>query len=257
MNIFGIFATPLSLLLQYLYAFIGNYGITLVILTAIVKLALYPLYKKQILSTAGASDLQPKMQELQRKYANDRQKLNEEMSKLYKEEGVNPSAGCLPMFVQMFVIMGLFALLRMPLNYLHTEEMYFAIHESFLWIKDLAQPDPWILPILSGIATFISFSMSQSNGAMGGNGSMNMGPMMAVMKYGFPIMIIWLAKSYPACLAVYWFISNFIQIFYNLRFRKIRENIKNGVYKKKKEEKEAAKKKAKRKPVRAGEGVRK
>ena len=225
----GITAKPLCLVLSWLYDLIGSYGIALIILTVIIKLILYPLYKKQILSTAGMSDLGPKMQALQNQYADDREKLNEKMSELYKEEGVNPMAGCLPMFVQMIVIMGLFTLLRYPLTYLNSEEMTFAVHEGFLWIKDLSQPDPWILPILAGVATFASFYLSSKMGVMPGS----TGPqqkqsnaMMVVMKYGFPIMIVWLAKTYPAGLAWYWFISQFIQIFYNLRFNQLRRKMK-------------------------------
>ena len=84
-----------------MYDMIGNYGITLVILTLIIKLALYPLYAKQIKSTANMSSVQPKMQEIQRKYANDREMMNAKMAELYKEENVNPASGCLPMIVQM------------------------------------------------------------------------------------------------------------------------------------------------------------
>ena len=211
---------------------IGNYGITRVILTLIIKLALYPLYAKQIKSTANMSSVQPKMQEIQRKYANDREMMNAKMAELYKEENVNPASGCLPMIVQMIVIFGLFALLRNPIQYLgSSSDMLFAVHESFLWIADLAQPDKWILPIGAGIATYFSFSMSQSNGAMGATptgapGAGGAEGMMKSMKYIFPVMIVLMARSYPAGLAIYWFFSQVIQIFFNLRFRKIREEIK-------------------------------
>ena len=139
----GLLAKPLGWLLTLLYDLVGNYGICLIIVTLIVKLALYPVYKKQIFSTAGMMDIQPKMQELQRKYANDKETLNQKMAELYKEEGFNPMGGCLPMIVQMFVIMGLFGLLRNPMLYIADESMYFAIHEKFLWIQDLSQPDLW------------------------------------------------------------------------------------------------------------------
>ena len=82
MFIFNILATPLGWLLTQLYSFIGNYGICLIIVTLVVKIALYPVYKKQILSTAGMADMQPKIQELQRKYANNKEVLNEKMAEL-------------------------------------------------------------------------------------------------------------------------------------------------------------------------------
>lgn len=222
----GLLAKPLGWLLTLLYDLVGNYGICLIIVTLIVKLALYPVYKKQIFSTAGMMDIQPKMQELQRKYANDKETLNQKMAELYKEEGFNPMGGCLPMIVQMFVIMGLFGLLRNPMLYIADENMYFAIHERFLWIEDLSQPDLWILPIAAGVATFFSFWMNQqtnpnANSAVASGNIMNV-----IMKYFFPIMIVWLARTYPSGLAIYWFMSQFIQIFFNLRFNMLRKALK-------------------------------
>ena len=147
----GIIAKPIGYLLMLIYRLVGNYGISLIILTFIVKLALYPMYAKQIKSSADMAEMSEKTQEIQRRYANDREKQNEEMQKLYAEVGFNPMSGCLPMLIQFPIIMGLFALLRNPMKYMPGSEMIFANHESFLWIKDLAQPDPWILPILAGL----------------------------------------------------------------------------------------------------------
>ena len=237
--VLSILARPLALLLQLLYSLVGNYGISLILLTTIIKVLTYPSYKAQMMSTMGMQKLQPKLRELQSRYANDRQTLNQKMQELYEQEGVSPTAGCLPMIVQMFVIMGLFTLLRNPVQFMSSEKMVFAIHESFLWIDDLAQPDPWILPILAGLATFASFFF-QHTASQGGMNDI----MQKMMKYIFPIMIMWLAKSYPAGLALYWFMSQFLQIFFNLRFEMIR--------KKQEEEENGAKK---RKPVRAGKGV--
>ncbi len=219
----GILAKPLGWLLSLLYGVVGNYGVSVVIITVIVKMILYPFYKKQILSTAGMSDMQPKIQEIQRKYANDKETMNAKMAELYQQENFNPMGGCLPMIVQMIIIMGLFALVRNPMIYLSDDSMYFAIHESFLWIKDLSQPDLWILPIAAGVATFFSFWMNQQSGLNPQAGS-NM--MTNIMKYFFPIMIVWLARSYPSALAIYWFMSQFIQIFFNLRFNALRKALK-------------------------------
>lgn len=229
----GIIAKPLSILLTWLYNLIGNYGIAIIILTIIVKLCLYPVYAKQIKSTMKMTEFQPKIQEIQQKYAKDKALMNEKMTELYQKEGVSMYGGCLPMIVQMFVIMGLFALLRTPLQYITSDSMIFATHESFLWIKDLAQPDKWILPIAAGIATFASMSMSQTSTT--GGSAQQAAAMTKIMKYFFPIMILWMARSYPAGLALYWFGSQVIQIFYNLRF--------NSWRKKQKAEMEAKKKK--------------
>ena len=220
--ILSLIARPLALFLQLLYSLIGNYGISLIVLTTVIKLALYPSYKSQQLSTMGMQDLQPKMREIQNRYANDRQLMNQKMQELYQQEGVSPTAGCLPMIVQMIIIMGLFTLLRNPVQFMNSEKMVFAIHESFLWIEDLAQQDPWILPILAGIATFGSFLFTQTSSQQSGMNDI----MQKLMKYIFPIMIMWLAKSYPAGLALYWFMSQFLQIFFNIRFNMLKKQKK-------------------------------
>ena len=217
-----LLASPLGYLLTWLYDFIGSYGIAVLVLTVIIKLALYPVYAKQIKATMNMSKMQPKINEIQQKYAKDKELMNEKLTELYKEEGVSMYGGCLPMIVQMIVIMGLFALLRNPMAYIDSDSMLFAIHEPFLWIQDLAQPDKWILPILAAIATFIATTMSQNTGADGAN-AQQAKMMTNIMKYFFPIMILWMARSYPAGLAIYWFGSQLIQIFYNIRFAKMRK----------------------------------
>ncbi|MEG0923824.1 MAG: membrane protein insertase YidC [Anaerovoracaceae bacterium] len=233
----GIIAKPLGWLLSFIYDLVGNYGVTLLIITVIVKMCLYPLYAKQIKSTSAMSGIQPKMQELQKKYANDKETLNQKMSELYKKEGFSPMGGCLPMLIQMPIIMGLFALFRSPMQYISNENMLFAIHESFLWIKDLSQPDLWILPILAAITTFLSFNLSQQSmkGATGAAAQSN--TMMNIMKYFYPVMILWMARSYSSGLALYWFGSQFIQIFFNLRMNKLRKALREEESKKKKKKK--------------------
>lgn len=216
----GWIAKPLGYFLGWLYDFVGSYGLAIVIFTIVVKICLYPLYAKQMKSTVGMSKLQPKIKALQQKYANDKDTLNAKMADLYREEGINPAGGCLPMLIQMPIIFGLFALLRNPLAYMgNSEHMLFAIHESFLWMTDLSQPDKWILPILAGIATFFAFSMQQQQQQEmpGGNGGM-----MKSMKYIFPVMIVMLGRTFPAGLTIYWALGQVIQIFYNMRMNKVR-----------------------------------
>ncbi len=236
--ILSIMAQPLALLLQLLYQVIGNYGFSLIVLTTVIKLVMYPSYRAQTMSSMAMQSMQPKIREIQNRYANDKEMMNQKMQELYQKEGINPAAGCLPMIVQMFVIMGLFTLLRNPVQYMNSETMVFAIHESFFWIKDLAQPDPWILPILAGLATFVSFYFTPQAPSQGGMNDI----MQKMMKYIFPIMIMWLAKSYPAGLALYWFVSQFLQIFFNISFIILKKKADEGGEKK-------------RKPVRAGKGV--
>ena len=237
----GLIAKPIGYLLAFIYRLVGNYGISLIILTVIVKLVLYPMYAKQIKSTANMSDMSEKSKEIQKRYANDKEKMNEEMQKLYAESGFNPMSGCLPMLIQFPIIMG-------PMKYMPNDPtLMFANHEEFLWIKDLAQPDLWILPIAAGLATFFAFSMNsamqmQQPGANPGQQK----AMNAIMKYFFPLSITWLARSYPAGLAIYWAGGQFMQIFFNLRINKIKDQMNAEKEKKKlveRAEKELARKK--------------
>lgn len=136
------------------------------------------------------------------------------------------------MLIQMPIIMGLFALLRQPMQYMEDDSMLFAVHESFLWIMDLSQPDKWILPILAGVATFISFYFNQQQTDDSGAAA-QMNGMMKMMKFIFPIMIVWMGRSFPAGLALYWAIGQFMQIFFNLHLRSVRKKLKEESKKKK------------------------
>ena len=225
-TILGVIAKPMGLLLDLLYGFIGNYGISIIIFTVFVKLCLYPLYIKQTKSTAMMSEMQPKIKALQNKYGNDQEMLNIKMQELYKEEKFNPMGGCLPMLIQMPIIMGLFALLRNPLRYITEDSMIFAFHEPFLWIDDLSQPDPWILPIIAGVATFIAFTMNRMLQDTGSDAANQSAAMMKMMQYIFPIMILWMARSFPSGLALYWAVSQIIQIGFNIHLQTLRKKIK-------------------------------
>lgn len=220
--IIGLIAKPLGELLYLIYQAVGNYGVSLIILTIIVRCALYPLYAMQIKSTAAMTKIQPKMKQIQQKYSKDRETMSIKLQELYKEEGVHPAAGCLPMLIQMPIIFGLFALLRDPLTYISNENMLFGIHESFLWIPTLSQADPWILPILAGLATFISFSLSMKQQ---GDQVEGMGGAMKAMRYVFPVLIVMMGRSFPGGLTIYWFFGQFLQIFFNLHLNKVKKQI--------------------------------
>lgn len=225
-TILGIIAKPMGYLLDFLYGIVGNYGISIIIFTLFVKLCLYPLYIKQTKSTAVMSEMQPKIREIQNKYGNDQETMNIKFQELYKEEKFNPMGGCLPMLIQMPIIMGLFALLRNPIRYITKDDMIFAFHEPFVWIKDLSQPDPWILPIIAGVATFIAFTMNRALQDTGTAASQQSGAMMKMMQYIFPLMILWMARSFPSGLALYWAVSQIIQIFFNIHMQTMRKKIK-------------------------------
>ena len=129
------------------------------------------------------------------------------------------------MIIQMPIIFGLFALLRRPLDYIASDSMIFAAHESFLWIMDLSQPDKWILPIAAGVATFISFTMTQQQQQVSGAAN-QMNGMMKGMRIIFPIMIVWMGRTFPAGLALYWVIGQVVQIFFNLHLNRVRERLR-------------------------------
>ena len=131
----------------------------------------------------------------------------------------------LPYYITTPIIMGLFALLRNPMQYITDDSMIFAFHESFAWIADLSQPDRWILPIIAGVATFISFSMTQA--LSGGTDANNqMAGSMKMMKYIFPVMILWMARSFPSGLALYWAVSQIMQIGFNIHLNSVRKKMK-------------------------------
>ena len=123
-----------------------SYGLAIILMTLVIKMLMYPLTVKQVKSMKGMQILQPKMKELQAKYKDKPEKLQQEMIKLYKETGVNPMAGCLPLVLQMPIFIIIFYGLR---------DFTFNGATSFLWLVDLAQPDPlYILPVLSALTTY-------------------------------------------------------------------------------------------------------
>ena len=117
MNIFGFLAPLLGWIMEWIYRFIPNYGWTMILFTLLARLLMFPLSIKQQKSTARMSAFQPMMQEIQKKYANDKQRQNEEMMKLQQDAGFSMTAGCLPMVINMFVIFGVIEVVYRPLQY--------------------------------------------------------------------------------------------------------------------------------------------
>lgn len=172
-----------------------SYGLAIVLMTIIVKLILYPLSKKQIESTKAMMELQPKMKAIQEKYKDDKQRLNMELANLYKSEGVNPLAGCLPLLIQMPIMIGIFYGIR---------DFQYAGSAAFLWMENISNPDPtYILPVLSALTTFIS-----SKQTMPDTGN----PQNKIMLYFMPLFIGYISLSFPAGLVLYWVVMNIMQI---------------------------------------------
>ncbi len=214
MGISGFFATIIGYPMQWIYSLVQNYGISIIILTIIVRLCLLPLYAKQIKTSAKMAGLQAKQKEIQTKYANNREKMNEEMQALYQKEGISTMSGCLPLIIQLPIMYGLFALLRNPLTYMKAGNMIAAVHESFIWISDLSQPDAWLLPVVAAVTTYFTSAINMGGSQAAGNG------MMASMKYLMPIMIFLMARSFPAGLALYWTIGNLVMIIQAFIFKR-------------------------------------
>lgn len=194
------FVYPLSWLITYVAGlFPGeNYGISIIIVTILIRLVLLPLMIQQTKSSKAMQELQPELQKLREKYSSKDQKtqrkLQEETMKLFQKHGVNPLAGCLPILIQMPILIAFYhAIMR-------TEEI---ARHNFLWFS-LGQPD-YILPIIAGVTTFI-----QQKIMLGKTGNIN--PQMAMMTYVMPIMIASFAFFFPAALALYWVVGNFFMI---------------------------------------------
>src|SRR5690554_3090772 len=132
----------MSQALEGINSLVGNYGVSIIIFTIIMKLLMYPLSAKQSRSMKEIQEIQPELQKIQDKYKDNKEKQTEEMTKLYQERGINPAAGCLPMILTLVLIFPLYRAIY-GLDMTQT---------SFLWIENLAEPDI-ILVILNGIAT--------------------------------------------------------------------------------------------------------
>jgi YidC/Oxa1 family membrane protein insertase len=202
------FVYPLSWLITFFAdTFGGNYGLSIVIVTILIRLLLMPLNIKQLKSSKAMQDIQPELKELQGKYsskdANTQQKLQQETMALFQKHGVNPLAGCLPIFVQMPILIAIFhAIMR-------TEEIS---QGTFLWFE-LGSTDP-ILPIITGATTWLQQKLMMAGSAQAQN------PQMMVMLWVMPIMIGVMAFFFPAALALYWVIGNFFMIAQTVLIRK-------------------------------------
>lgn len=181
-----------------------SYALAIIMIAIVIKLILYPLTIKQMKSTMGMQEIQPRMQEIQQKYKSNPEKMNQEVMALYQEYNINPMAGCLPMLIQLPILYGLFAALR-SFNYVNIE------HAGFIWIQNISLPDPLhILPVLVGLAMFLQQKLMMPVTESGGNNQMNQ--MMKMMLYVMPVMIGFMAMTMPSGLAIYWFMFSILGI---------------------------------------------
>ncbi len=199
---------PLSQTLMFFADLLGNsYGLAIIVVTIIIRVILLPLNIKQLRSSKAMQDIQPQLKELKSKYsskdAQTQQKLQKETMELFQSNGVNPLAGCLPIVVQMPVLIGFYhAIMR-------THEIQ---AHSFLWLQ-LGESDPF-LAILTAGTTFLQQKLMLAGGAAGQN------PQMQMMLYIMPLMIGTFAFFFPSALALYWIVGNCVMIAQTIFIRK-------------------------------------
>ena len=202
------FVYPMSWLITYFAElFNESYGLSIIVVTIIIRLFLLPLNVKQLKSSKAMQDIQPELQELQKKYsskdANTQQKLQQETMALFQKHGVNPLAGCLPIFVQMPILIAIYhAIMRTEAIDGHT----------FLWFA-LDSPD-YVLPLIAGAATFLQQKLMMAGSPAAQN------PQMVAMLYIMPIMITVFAFFFPSALALYWVVGNIFMVAQTVFIRK-------------------------------------
>lgn len=183
-------------ILRIINSFTGNWGIAIIIFTILVKLLLHPLNKKQMESMKAMQDLQPDVEKLKKKYKDNPQELQLKTMELYKEKGVNPTAGCLPLLIQMPILYILFQSIRALEPELATAK--------FLWLDSLTKTGDIALILLNGLVMFAQSYLQQKMT------SGDAAKQTAMMTYMMPIMIILISRGLPAGLLLYWFTSTLI-----------------------------------------------
>lgn len=228
----------LKICLEVLHKAIKNYGVCIIVLTIILKILMFPLSKKQSMSTLKMQALQPQIQAVQKKYENDKNKQQIEMQKIYQEAGYNPASGCLPLVFQFLIIFAMYNLFN---NYFEFRGSMFIPH----WIEDLTTGDSVftfkgngipllgndvrILPVVYVITQILFSIFTQNGGATAGQSAATM----KFMTYGMPFLFFFLFYNAPSGLLIYWITSNVIQMFQQL--------VINQMMKKKKAEMSGAK----------------
>lgn len=187
---------PLFWLLQLIHGFVGNWGVAIIAITLLVKGILFPLTKVQYESMAKMRNLKPKIDELQARYKDDRQKMGPAMMELYRKEKVNPMGGCLPMLIQLPIFLALY--------WVFVESVELRQAPFMLWITDLSVKDPYyVLPVLYGISMFIMQKLTPMTVT-----DPMQAKIMLWMPVAFSVFFLW----FPSGLVLYWVISNLISL---------------------------------------------
>jgi YidC/Oxa1 family membrane protein insertase len=182
------FAKAIVVTMLWLHRFVPDYGLVLILFGVLVRLAMWPLTTKSFRSIQAMQKIQPEILRLRERYKSDPQRMQQETMKLYREKKVNPLGGCLPNLIPMPILFALFFVFQSTIEFRG---------QSFLWLPDLSQPDPWyILPILMGLTMFISSKMVQTD------------PKMAAMTYAMPVVLTFVFLNLAAGLVLYYTVSN-------------------------------------------------
>jgi YidC/Oxa1 family membrane protein insertase len=190
-----IISNPLFLLLSFVFKFVGNWGVTIILVTIMIKAAFYKLTESSGRSMAKMRNLQPRLKALQERYKDDRQQLSTSMMELYKREKVNPAAGCLPILIQMPFFLAFYWVL---LESVEMRQAPFA-----LWITDLSSRDPYfILPLIMGVAMFLQQKLNPQVGD----------PMQVKVMQIMPIIFTGFFAFFPAGLVLYWVTNTVLSI---------------------------------------------
>ena len=188
-------AQPLFIALDFIHEYVGNWGVAIILLTILIKLVFFKLSAMSYRSMANMRKVAPKMQEIKERYGDNREKLGQEMMKLYKTEKINPLSGCLPILVQMPVFIALYWVLM--------ESVELRQAPFFLWIEDLSIKDPlFILPLLMGASMFIQMRLNPTPPD----------PMQARVMQLMPVIFTVFFLWFPAGLVLYWVVNNVLSI---------------------------------------------
>lgn len=183
-------------LLQIIHGLVGNWGLAIVIITIIVKGAMYPLTKKQYESMAKMRNLAPKMTQLKERFGDDRQKMSQAMMEMYKKEKVNPMGGCFPLLLQMPIFLALYWVLLESVELRHADFIF--------WITDLSVKDPYfVLPVLTGLSMYLLQKLQPMT---------IQDPMQQKIMQWMPVAMSLFFFIFPAGLVLYWLISNVITL---------------------------------------------
>lgn len=212
------FGVPILLLMNWVYRFVGNYGIAIILLTVVSKVLFYPLTVKSMRSMKAMQALQPQVNALKNKYKDEPQRLQKETMELYRKQGANPLGGCLPMVAQVPIFYALYLALSVSVDLQNAAFLCFGrLFGVDLWICDLAAQDPtYALPIFMGVTMFVQQKMTPMTG------DPRQAKMMLIIMPGFlTLMFLNLASG----LVLYWTVSNVLQIlqqWYMNRPRRVR-----------------------------------